>query len=405
MFACYECESYFANKSLYLSHEKSIHRRKLCLNCKLFYSSENHNQICQPRDFLKFVFSPEEKIQIGTNNSDNVDEIKLVKSAFRNFVSQFELFNQTEIKDIPNFFAYYSTRLKKFIKKQLEKHISMKIQICLQILFNKYDNDLIVEQLGYFCSATKYIANIKLWTNTLSEIVDQLENQLLEYPINGSNWVVERIVRMDINIGKYLATYGSCETNELPEILKNKKAIINVKNSDEKCFLYAVCVKLFPVTERYKRQSPNSYIKHFKKFNLKNIKFPMDLRHIDKFELQNSHLNFKINLYGFNNRQNRRGNIFPIKISKIKAKTIVNLLLFNEHYYFIQNFNRLNGRQGGKFHRFCYSCLQSFEKQVKLDKHVELCYQNKPVKTKMPEYPMMKFNKFSNQLGMFLKLT
>lgn len=326
------------------------------------------------------------------------DKITLVKSAFKSFLSQYELVNETEIKDIISFFAFHSQIIKKFIRKQLQIHKSIKVQFCLQLLFNRFDNERIVEQIGYFSSKTKYIANINFWPEVIGEIIDQLENQLLEYSINGSGWVVQKIMRLDINIGKYCATYGGCETSKLPQVLLNKKTIICVKNKDNFCFLYAICAKLFQPRETYKRQRPSSYKNYFSRFNLKKIIFPFDIRQLEQFERQNSHLNFKINIYGFDDTSNRRMHIFPVKLSTNNGKNI-NLLLYNNHYYLINNFDRLNGIQGGKYHKFCLMCLMGFQTEEKLKKHQELCSYNKPKKVVMPDVNIMKFDNFSKKLG------
>ena len=99
-----------------------------------------------------------------------------------------------------------------------------------------------------------------------------------------------------MRIGQYNPLYGGCH-KELPKKLKNKKAIVNIENSDEKCFLWSICAGLFPVDchpERVKY-----YEKHEKKFNLFNISFPTKVSQITRFENQNEKLNFGVNLFSY----------------------------------------------------------------------------------------------------------
>ena len=297
-----------------------------------------------------------------------------------------------------NFFTFYSKDLKKLIKYLISKIGALKIQFCLQILFNRVDNDLIVEQIGYFSTKSNMISNIDLFDEFLSKKFSELENQVQEYCVNGSNWILEKIMRLDIHVGKYVTKYGACFT-ELPERLKNEKAIINIKNKDYLCFVYSVLAKLFPVKNKWQQYFVKHYKKHIKKLNLKNIKFPMNVNDIGKFEKQNSHLKIRINVYGYYNIE-RENEIFPIRISKFKAKNTIDLLLFNEHYFLIKNFNRFCGQSGGTYHYFCHNCLQGFDKNEKLLKHNYNCFSMKSSNVKLPiDDNVMKFTNFDHKIG------
>jgi hypothetical protein len=56
------------------------------------------------------------------------------------------------------------------------------------------------------------------------------------FEIRGSQWVLSRIVKVELKINKYNPLRGNSYI-PLPKILANKKAIINIKNNDNKCFL------------------------------------------------------------------------------------------------------------------------------------------------------------------------
>ena len=68
--------------------------------------------------------------------------------------------------------------------------------------------------------------------------------------------------------------------------------ILNIRNEDEKCFLWCVIAYLYPVEEHAYRVS--NYTQHVGKFNLKGVRFPPDINHIDRFCKQN---NIKVNLF------------------------------------------------------------------------------------------------------------
>lgn len=125
----------------------------------------------------------------------------------------------------------------------------------------------------------------------------------------------------------------------------------------------------------------------------------MNINDIGKFEKQNSNLKIRINVYGYYDIE-RVNEVFPIRISKLKAKNTIDLLLFNEHYFLIKNFNRFCGQAGGTNHYFCHNCLQGFDKNYKLLKHNDKCFLTKPSNVKLPiENNVMKFNNYDHKLG------
>ena len=381
-------------------HERIRHKRLYCSECNLLYDNEEeHRNLCNGTKF-KFV----NKIrtlpqQFGTNN-ESFTSIHLVKKAFNNFLTQWELVNRTDILDIHNFFGFYNDDILNFIEEQLKKLKALKIQFRLQVLFNRIDNELIVENIGYFSTKTYYISNINYWNQILLKMMNQIENQLLEYSVNGSNWIIKKIIRLDIHIGKYKATYGSCLKNDLPTRLKNKQALICIKNKDEKCFLYSICAKLFPTVKRYQQSRPQYYSKYFEKFNLKNISFPFDIKYLDKFEKQNKHLNMRINIYGYNELDFKHPEIFPVRISKFKAKNTIDLLLYENHFYLIKNFNRFCGRKDLCLRHFCRNCLTGFRSKSRLDTHLESCSVYSPTRIIMPsDGDSIHFANYENQLG------
>lgn len=94
-------------------------------------------------------------------------------------------------------------------------------------------------------------------------------------------------MKVDIKIAKYSARYGCY--NKLPTQLRNKKAILNIKSKDERCFLYAIIACFYPVKNlRYEQRcNVSNYLAHENDFNLKDITFPVTLEMVSKFAKNN----------------------------------------------------------------------------------------------------------------------
>ena len=186
-------------------------------------------------------------------------------------------------------------------------------------------------------------------------------------------WKFHKGLKVILNINEIRRLLASSYI-PLPEFLKNKNAIINPKNEDQKCLLWCVTInELLKTTPDLKH--PERITKILKKkaesFNVKDINFPCGFSDIDKFEKNN---NIAINLFGYNEEKNHE--IFPLRVSKFdleqqEKQTRVNILLITnengdigqrcKHYCLIKNMSRLFSSQLNKHKEkphICYYCLQ-----------------------------------------------
>jgi hypothetical protein len=182
---------------------------------------------------------------------------------------------------------------------------------------------------------------------------------------------IEGCTNLYLNIAKYEPLRGSSYI-PLPKALENKKAIINVKNDDNKCIEWAIKAALYSDKFSSKEKNETSRYKRFPKLNL-DVDFPTPISQIPKIEKQ---LDLAINVYGFTIN---KANIFPYYISSKKKEERINLLLIqkdeNYHYCWIKNLNRLLYDQTKHKERkyFCERCLHGFSKEILLINHKNYC--------------------------------
>jgi hypothetical protein len=318
---------------------------------------------------------------------------KLSAKAFKSYLQQYELHSNETIIDVEDFIDRYLNNILELIKLILVQIHSIKLQICLHIHFTKFgDEKKIIQQKTYFCSKPIIIINYDLVDDKFDDIINDLKEKVQNYQGTGSNWTVEKIEKIDVRIGEYNPQYGGC-ISTLPEFLKNKKALINIKSPDNKCFLYCIIAHLYP--SKFSRGRISPYLKHLDKFNCKRIKFPVKINDIRKFETDNLKYDIRINVYGVETI-NRKQVIVPLVISKREAKNDINLLLHNNHYYLISNFNRFMRTPNCGYSQWCTNCLNGFHKKELLNRHMEKCQVLKPQKVILPseEDKILKFNKY-----------
>ena len=150
-----------------------------------------------------------------------------------------------------------------------------------------------------------------------------------------SGWIIEFIQDQYINISTYRPLSGSCYL-DLPVKLKNpRKGLINIKNKDEKCFLWCHDRHINPSSEHPERIKTTDK-KIAEKLDYDEIEFPVKEKDFNKIEVKN---NICSNVFGYENKL-----VFPIYVSNQKfEESIDSLLLIDDnksHYMYIKGFNR-----------------------------------------------------------------
>ena len=78
----------------------------------------------------------------------------------------------------------------------------------------------------------------------MKESIKKMYNSFIEYQRQGSNWTVDKVVDVTIHMARYRPLRGSSYI-PLPIKLRSKHAIINVKNKDNKCFMWSQIKDVF----------------------------------------------------------------------------------------------------------------------------------------------------------------
>ena len=170
---------------------------------------------------------------------------------------------------------------------------------------------------------------------------------------------------------------------KLPDLLAKKKAILNPKNLDEKCFKWAVIAGLKWEEIDCHPQRVSKLRRYENEFDWSGITYPVSTKNISKFETRNG---IGVNLLALNGKTPyicRKGGDYERK---------VNLMILEEgekkHYVAIKSLERLlsmanSGHKESQY--FCDNCLNGFKNEKSRDNHHEYCISNKSVNIEMPE--------------------
>ena len=239
-----------------------------------------------------------------------------------------------------------------------------------------------------------------VFSNYIVSIYDGLVEETLEefarYQMDGSGWTLKSTNVLTLSVVRWVPMKGSSYI-PLPSNLKNKKALINIKNRDNECFKWAVTRFLHPI-DRDSEKMSKILREQSEKYNWDGISFPTPLKEILRFEKNN---NVSINVLG-NNGDNR---IYPLRRSNYKSDTKIELMLITDekdsHYVVVKNMSRLLYGQatktcGKRF--YCFSCFNGFTTEAKKKEHMLYCDEKDCVKTTLPslEKNILKFKNFKN---------
>ena len=220
-----------------------------------------------------------------------------------------------------------------------------------------------------------------------------IENMASQQQSEGSGWRLHSIIRLELHVVNYNPLRGETWI-ALPKALGNKKAIINPKNEDDKCFLWCVLRALNPRKKDSERIDKKLKEKE-NTLNMEGIEYPVSLKDIDKFEKQNPSIS--ITVFGYEGKL-----VYPLRNSNnTNGDHKVILILIEEgvnHYCLVKNPSRLLSSQVSKHHGkkyFCMRCLNPFNDQKALDKHEEYCGNHEAVRIIMPEKgTMLRFENY-----------
>ena len=220
----------------------------------------------------------------------------------------------------------------------------------------------------------------------IETILERIANLINGSSGGGSGWVFYKIINLELHTVSYRPLRGNTWL-PLPKELADKKAIINIKNKDNKCFMWCVQRALNP-TNNHPERVDKELMEKENTLNMGEIEYPVSLEDINEFEKQNPEIS--ITVLGFDEKDK----VHPLRDSKhvYNRKYNIILLLIEKdgvkHYCLVKNISRLVSKQISAHKEgthICLRCLNPFWTHKSLEKHWEYCCNHKSVKINMPE--------------------
>ncbi|KAK3750211.1 hypothetical protein RRG08_004434 [Elysia crispata] len=286
------------------------------------------------------------------------------------------------------------------IREKLEKELrvlrgGLKFQLALKVELVKVNPEGSEE---YFEPVLRHRQETVLQENeitaALEETFPRLQETLEKLTQRGSGWAVVQVRKLWLDIDRYQPLRGGSYIPLPPEV-KNKKAVVNVKNMDDHCLRWALRSALFQAAENPHR--PANY-PTADGLDLTGIDAPTPISQIGKVERQND---LAINVFGWD-----KGVIVHHISKQPEEDARINLLLIEKagkfHYTWIKNLNRLlhDQNKNGRKKHFCERCLHGYSREDLLEAHRPECkgIGQTAVRVEMPQEGKLTFQNHHKQL-------
>ena len=103
-----------------------------------------------------------------------------------------------------------------------------------------------IEEFAFHSKGLKLILMETDENEIYDEMVDEIEEEMQKTrEAVGSGWRFEKVIKLVLHTTKWEPIYGSSYM-PLDPYLANKKALINMQNEDDKCFMWSVLRALYP---------------------------------------------------------------------------------------------------------------------------------------------------------------
>ena len=286
------------------------------------------------------------------------------------------------------------------IREKLEKELrvlrgGLKFQLALKVELVKVNPDGSEE---YFEPVMRHRQETVLQENeitaALEETFPRLQETLEKLTQRGSGWAVVHVRKLWLDIARYQPLRGGSYIPLPPEV-KNKKAVVNVKNKDDHCLRWALRSALFQAADHTDR--PAKY-PTADGLDFAGIDTPTPISQIGKVERQND---LAINVFGWD-----KGVIVHHISKQPEDIPRINLLLIEKagkfHYTWVKDLHRLlhDQNKNGRKKHFCERCLHGYSREDLLEAHRPECkgISQTAVRVEMSQEGKLTFQNHQKQL-------
>ena len=134
--------------------------------------------------------------------------------------------------------------------------LKFKLEVAVNLEMERGDG--ITERINYFTAQRNPVVlnafTVHGAAGRLNELLEEQLEALANYTERGSGWVVKGISVAYLSISRFEPLRGGSYM-PLPKFIQSKKAVVNIKNKDDRCLRWVMKAARFPVRQNAERPS------------------------------------------------------------------------------------------------------------------------------------------------------
>ncbi|GFT24435.1 uncharacterized protein TNCV_3252631 [Trichonephila clavipes] len=282
IFSCFDCNKFFKHKKNFKRHKKNVHGtdENRCNHCnKNFARSDSLKRHLKLHEVSRAKISENKRKRLNSSPQPGPsgyqapaakDRRDNTKS--RTCLNTFETYTISTdlnfIKNLNGFLQNSKEEVIRIVENKSKEKKGIKWFVCAKVRFVRKTAETEEEKCE---SHFRSICEISIPNESPEKKVTEAFVKILsceEFEGRGSGWIVDEILHSEVKTCAYQPLAASSYI-PLPKTITKKKAVINIKNSDEKCFLWCVLAALHPVNIHAERIS--NYPSFEKEINSKHV--------------------------------------------------------------------------------------------------------------------------------------
>jgi len=351
---------------------------------------QKQNQIIKKREAIQTILNFNRKHKSFVNKTQSAFN-KYFSYQISSMISKmYKIGGSWTEEDMMGWGVHLSKYIDTIFVKGLLKFKSIKSFMVIQFRLENYQNS---EEVVRFFMDRNLGTCI---SSSIYDLRDHFFSQIIEMYEEIMKMGYIRVIGMgtvDVHYLKYNPLEGS-SYQPIPRSIMLTKSVINIKNEDNKCFVYCCIASRLNIASHAERVNHYNKDELMANWKYKESDFPMKLNSIIHFEKNNS---VNINVYSM-----EKDTKLPIRISSQKFDETINMFLHEKHYSLIKNFSRFCGN---KDNNTCPNCLIGYANKKCFNNHLIMCksINDKGSLVKMPSIkedgskPIIQFKDYSKQ--------
>lgn len=307
------------------------------------------------------------------------------KKAFNGYAKKHVSFPKYYKYSLDNYFKNSINKIGKTINDSIYKYDNetgenkfysgQKVALSYQGMFYKWkDKEQTIKDRKEFwfnSEMTTFLNKNDVTVEKITKMLDYIKEQINEFCGYGSGWIFEYNIQLQVNAIKYSPLKGKSYI-KLPEWVSNKKkaGIINIKNDDNKCFIYSC--RAFHLEPKKNAERVKQYMDDkLQGPSVGTLEYPIEATSSAMKYLEKINQDYAFNIFSFDNDKKE---FYSVVETAKKCKYIINLLYWqdgnNGHYGLIKNINALKYDDENRHVQYtCTTCLHGFRSEETLIYH------------------------------------